>query len=54
MILRITNTETEDILLEEEFTEEEISEVLPNWQIQTQLYAIQTPPISARLKVIDE
>jgi len=52
MILKIMNTETDEVLLEDEFTEEELIEVLPNWEIQTQLYAIQTPPISARLEVI--
>ena len=53
MILRIVNTATNEVLLEDEFTNEELGSVLPNWEIQTQLYGVQTPPISARLEVID-
>lgn len=53
MILRITNTETEEILLGDEFTAEEIPNVLPSWDTQAHLYSIQTPPISARLEIID-
>ena len=54
MILKIINTETDEVLLEDEFTEEEISDVLPNWNTQVQLYSIQSPPINARLEILEE
>lgn len=50
MILRIVNNVTDEILLEDEFTEEELPTVIHSWETQVQLYRLNDPPISARLE----
>ncbi len=51
MILRIVNNATDEVLLKDEFTKEELPTVIHSWETQVQLYSLNDPPISVRLEI---
>lgn len=54
MIFRIINTQTDDIIAEQSFNEEQALVERPMWETQCQLYALNNPPITARLEIEEE